>query len=234
MTISNVNSHSTIKFDFTTDFKSIDRSLLKAIDASKTAIRNFDASKIPWLRPEDYYAEMVKSDEHMNRIKDQLMFEQKRISLAEQRRKSREAKKYAKQVQAAKRREKEANKKKKTKSIQNTRKDRKKLGFGQEFDWDLAIEEAHNQGPNPSKIKTKPTTIVKSGKRMYKDAKYGRSGGFGPARKRKRNTDESTGDMSGFNQNRNQKSKKGAQRLGKNRRIGKISKQRSRNNNRSK
>lgn len=107
----------------------------------------------------------------------------------------------------------------------------------------MALEEAHNQDQAPSKEKTKPSkdimskinsfgglvgTVVKSGKRMYKDARYGRSGGFGSARKRKGNTEESIGDMSNFHQTRSTKSKKAPRRLGKNRRIGKVSKQRSR------
>lgn len=38
-----------------------------------------------WLRPPDYYAEMVKSDEHMARVKAQLMFEQNEIAAAHER-----------------------------------------------------------------------------------------------------------------------------------------------------
>ena len=40
---------------------------------------------VPWQRPPDYYAEMVKSDAHMSRIKDQLMYEQRQIEEAEER-----------------------------------------------------------------------------------------------------------------------------------------------------
>lgn len=60
----------------------------------------------------DYYAEMVKSDAHMNRVKQQLVQEQKSISEAEERRKVREAKKYSKQVQAEKNKERTKQKKK--------------------------------------------------------------------------------------------------------------------------
>ena len=38
-----------------------------------------------WQRPADYYAEMVKSDEHMARVKSQLMHEQTQIAEAQTR-----------------------------------------------------------------------------------------------------------------------------------------------------
>ena len=151
-----------------------------------------------WLRPEDYYAEMVKSDRHMARIKDQLLYEQKRIALAEQRRKARDARRFAKQVQAAKQREKQTAKKEKTRRVEQLRTQRQRMGFGQEFDWDLALDEVHRAEAGPRRKKEKTLPAVKSRKRMYKDAKYGRSGGFGPARRGKGNTAESSGDMRAF------------------------------------
>ena len=42
-----------------------------------------DAAGIAWQRPPDYYAEMVKSDAHMGRIKEQLVYEQRQIEQAE-------------------------------------------------------------------------------------------------------------------------------------------------------
>jgi len=33
--------------------------VLQALSGAQEAIRRFDASSIPWLRPADYYAEMV-------------------------------------------------------------------------------------------------------------------------------------------------------------------------------
>lgn len=177
-----------------------------------------EQNKIPWQRPEDYFAEMVKSDGHMAKVKDQLMFEQKRITLAEERRKARESKKHAKQVQAIKLQEKQKTKKQKSKQIQSLRNQRKRMGFGEEFDWDMAVAEI--DAPKDKSQRRVSSTPVKSKKRMYKDAKFGRSGGFGPARQRKRNTAESSSDMSRFPSKTN--------RPGKSRRMAKISKRRSR------
>ena len=39
----------------------------------------FEEAGISWQRPTDYYAEMVKSDDHMTRVKEQLMFERNQI-----------------------------------------------------------------------------------------------------------------------------------------------------------
>ena len=49
-----------------------------------------------WRRPSDYFAEMVKSDEHMKRVKDKLLYEKKLSDGQEERRKHKEAKKYGK------------------------------------------------------------------------------------------------------------------------------------------
>lgn len=49
------------------------------------AIHRFDGASIPWQRPPDYYAESVKSDGHMAKVKEQLMFEEQAIEMAEQR-----------------------------------------------------------------------------------------------------------------------------------------------------
>ena len=57
---------------------------------------------MPVKRPHDFYAEMVKSDEHMKRVRAELIFEQTAQETREERRKAREQKRYGKQVQAEK------------------------------------------------------------------------------------------------------------------------------------
>ena len=57
----------------------------QALDAAQQAARRFEGAGTPWLRPPDYYAEMVKSDDHMARVKEQLMYEQRQIEGAEER-----------------------------------------------------------------------------------------------------------------------------------------------------
>lgn len=57
---------------------------------------------IPFTRPGDYFAEMVKTDEHMGRIKKKLFDEAASKKAAAEARKQRDLKKFGKQVQVAK------------------------------------------------------------------------------------------------------------------------------------
>ena len=55
---------------------------------------------LPFQRPADYYAEMVKSDEHMEKVKRVLLEQKKDREEVEKRKKQREQKKFGKAVQA--------------------------------------------------------------------------------------------------------------------------------------
>ncbi|RAK79805.1 EBP2 family rRNA-processing protein, partial [Aspergillus fijiensis CBS 313.89] len=57
---------------------------------------------IPFTRPGDYFAEMVKTDEHMDKIKKKLYDEAAAKKAAAEARKQRDLKKFGKQVQVAK------------------------------------------------------------------------------------------------------------------------------------
>lgn len=65
----------------------------------------------PFTRPSDYFAEMVKSDAHMERIRQRLLDESATIKRSEEKRKEREGKKFGKQVQMEKLKERERSKK---------------------------------------------------------------------------------------------------------------------------
>ena len=58
---------------------------VQALGAAQEAIRKFEAASTPWQRPPDYYAEMVKNDDHMAKVKQQLMHEQEQMEAVEQR-----------------------------------------------------------------------------------------------------------------------------------------------------
>ena len=58
---------------------------MQGLAAAREAVGQFEASGTPWLRPPDFYAEMVKSDDHMKRVKAQLMHEQSTLEAAEER-----------------------------------------------------------------------------------------------------------------------------------------------------
>jgi len=66
---------------------------------------------LPFTRPDDFFAEMVKTDTHMERIRQRLLDESAGIAKSEARRREREGKKIGKQVQLEKLKEREHSKK---------------------------------------------------------------------------------------------------------------------------
>ena len=66
---------------------------------------------LAFTRPADYFAEMVKSDAHMERIRQRLLDESAGMKRAEEKRREREGKKFGKQVQLERARERQQAKK---------------------------------------------------------------------------------------------------------------------------
>ena len=95
---------------------------LHAVKHSLGVLRQCD---IPWERPADYFAEMVKSDEHMQKVKARLLSEHKRMAVAAERVKQKEAAKYQKLVHSNRVQEKQ---KRKTAEIDKYKKMRIKKG----------------------------------------------------------------------------------------------------------
>ena len=133
--------------------------------------------KIPFQRPRDFYAEMLKSDDHMMKIKAELVAEKERMNAVDRRRKSQLNKKIQKELQEEKRKERNEKKKRMLSAVKQWR-DKKK--DGDEFGIDLmeaAVEE--DQGPKR-----------KGKKRRAADQRWG----TGPKRN-KRNDSRSTNDF---------------------------------------
>lgn len=82
-----------------------------ARDATITARDLLKKEKIPFTRPPDYFAEMVKTDDHMGKVKKKLYDEAASKKAAEEARKLRDAKRFGKQVQIAKEQERAREKK---------------------------------------------------------------------------------------------------------------------------
>jgi len=72
------------------------------LSCAKTAILQFDQARIPYMRPLDFFAEMIKPDAQMQRIKDSLLHEKARMDLSTARRKQKDQKKFAQEVHANK------------------------------------------------------------------------------------------------------------------------------------
>ncbi|KAL6126038.1 hypothetical protein ACLB2K_074089 [Fragaria x ananassa] len=101
----------------------------QALNGTRMAFEKLQGMGLPFLRPEDYYAEMVKSDSHMEKVKSRLLVEKKNMEEAEERRKAREAKKLSKEIQNQKLKERAKQKKESIESVKKWRKQRQQSGF---------------------------------------------------------------------------------------------------------
>lgn len=106
-----------------------------------------DDEGIPFRRPDDYFAEMVKDDEHMARIQKKLGLEKRRAVANETAKRQRELRKFGKQIQEQKLKEREEAKKS---SINSVKEWRRKHAKGDEFPVELT-EEADTEGKKPQR-----------------------------------------------------------------------------------
>ncbi|XP_038876320.1 probable rRNA-processing protein EBP2 homolog [Benincasa hispida] len=187
----------------------------QALQGARMALEKFQSLGLPFLRPSDYYAEMVKTDTHMQKVKGRLLSEQRKMEEAEERRKAREAKKLAKEIQAQKQKERAKQKKEEIESVKKWRKQRQKNGFAggdKGGDMDFSFED----GKTFERSGGKKRPGVSPGDRTGGKARHGGGGkGKNPKKKRdfrdskfgfggrkslnKQNTAETTNDISGFN-----------------------------------
>lgn len=82
----------------------------QSLDAVNEARFLLKKEGVPFSRPNDYFAEMVKSDEHMEKIKQKMTDEAANKKAAAEARKQRDLKKFGKQVQNAKLQERDKSK----------------------------------------------------------------------------------------------------------------------------
>lgn len=74
----------------------------QSLDAVRIGRTKLLKEGVPFSRPKDYFAEMVKEDSHMEKIKAKLIEEASNKKAAAEARKLRDLKKFGKQVQVAK------------------------------------------------------------------------------------------------------------------------------------
>jgi|EP01046_Picozoa_sp_COSAG06_P022587 rRNA-processing protein EBP2 len=164
----------------------------------KTAFGKLDALKLDYLRPDDYYAEMLKSDEHMSKVKEKLLFEKEKIGEKEAKRKLRDNQKLGKKVQAEREQQKAIKKKSDLNSIKQWRSDRKNQrggegGAGGEAGLNTALAGTYQKAKAEAK-------------KSAKDAKFGYGG---MKRKQKSNDRASVDDMSQYSGRQNKSMPKG-------------------------
>ncbi|KAL2829990.1 eukaryotic rRNA processing protein EBP2-domain-containing protein [Aspergillus cavernicola] len=153
---------------------------------------------ISFTRPGDYFAEMVKTDEHMGKIKKKLYEEAAGKKAAAEARKQRDLKKFGKQVQVAKLQQRAKEKKESLEKINELKKKRKADtsapdAGGADDLFDVAVEDALQD--NKHKRGRAPEAGGPSQKRQKKNEKFG----FGGKKRFAKSGDAaSTGDMRGF------------------------------------
>jgi len=147
----------------------------QALSSANVAVRMLKDLGVPVKRPPDFYAEMVKSDEHMKRVRAELIFEQTAQETREERRKARESKRYGKQVEAEKLKERTLKKKESIKNLDKWRKQRKQNNYSE--DGAKAPEGFEDGFRNKDSPKgRKRSTQETRQKREFKDEKFGFGG----------------------------------------------------------
>uniref|UniRef100_W5MHC3 EBNA1 binding protein 2 n=2 Tax=Lepisosteus oculatus TaxID=7918 RepID=W5MHC3_LEPOC len=144
--------------------------------------------KIATKRPEDYFAEMAKSDQQMQKIRTKLLAKQTAMERSEKAKKLREQRKYGKKVQTE-----VLQKRQKAKKAMMTAVKKYQKGMTDKLDFLDGDQEKGKKGDSLSK----PVMNQRgpSAKRKYKDQKFGFGG---KKRGSKWNTKESYDDVSGF------------------------------------
>ncbi|RVE73570.1 hypothetical protein OJAV_G00032590 [Oryzias javanicus] len=139
-------------------------------------------------RPDDYFAEMAKSDQHMQKIRQKLTAKQMILEKSEKAKKLREQRKFGKKVQIE-----VIQKRQKEKKAMMTAVKKYQKGMSDKLDFlegDQKKGKDSSGGPSKALNKKGP-----SAKRKYKDQKFG----FGGKKSGKKwNTKESYNDVSGF------------------------------------
>ncbi|KAJ5107075.1 hypothetical protein N7456_003750 [Penicillium angulare] len=161
---------------------------------------------IPFTRPGDYFAEMVKNDEHMDKIKKKLYDEAAGKKAAAEARRQRDLKKFGKQVQVAKLQQRAKEKRETLEKINDLKKKRKADSAAPTDDandlFDVAIDDA---GQTESRKRGRGENGAGS-KRQKRDQKFG----FGGKKRHAKSGDAaSSGDMRSFSA---KKMKSGAKR----------------------
>lgn len=184
----------------------------QGLDAVKQSRLNLLKLKVPFSRPLDYFAEMVKSDEHMDKLKNKLLAEAANVKASEEAKRQRNLKKFGKQVQHETLQKRAKEKKESLEKIKSLKKKRGGNELNNDDEFQIALEEATREeqrdgksyGNKQDNKRAKPNT-----KRLAKDSKYGQGG---MKRFKRSNDADSSADVSGFS------NKKSKNRPGKSRR----------------
>lgn len=186
-------------------------------------------------RPEDYFAEMAKSDDHMKRVREKLLEKQTIMERREKIRKLRDLRKYGKKVQHQVLEKRQKEKRELLDAVKKFRKGQKeKLDY---LDFDTDEGTATGDKKKKKGTQSKDKSHIPGKKRQYKNLKFGHGG---QKKRSKMNTAESAADMTGFRKDVHQsrpgfdkkKGKDKSKKPGPNKRPGKARRMKNKNKNR--
>ncbi|KAI0426181.1 eukaryotic rRNA processing protein EBP2-domain-containing protein [Xylaria sp. FL1042] len=196
----------------------------QALDAAKRGRALLKAEGVPFSRPTDYFAEMVKDDGHMEKVKAKLIEEASAKKASAEARKLRELKKFGKQVQVAKLQERQKAKRETLEKIKTLKRKRSEtggadLGTNEADMFDVGVDSELNKHNGAQRGGERGARGRPGVKRQKKNEKFG----FGGKKKYSKSGDAaSSGDLSGFSVKRMKGGAKGkipkTARLGKSRR----------------
>ncbi|KAK3181093.1 rRNA-processing protein EBP2 [Lecanicillium sp. MT-2017a] len=193
----------------------------QCLEAAREGRSRLIAEGVPFSRPKDYFAEMVKEDAHMEKVKAKLVEEASAKKAAAEARKLRDLKKFGKQVQVAKLQERQKAKRETLDKIKTLKRKRQEsngdIGTNEGDLFDVAVEGEISKHSQRSANGRQSTGL--NAKRQKKNEKYG----FGGKKRHSKSGDAmSSGDLGGFNAKRMKSGAKGkgakATRPGKSRR----------------
>ncbi|CEH18822.1 Nucleolar protein-like/EBNA1-binding protein [Ceraceosorus bombacis] len=152
----------------------------QALDAAIRGRRLCNQAGIPFDRPADFYAEQVKTDEHMERVRQRLLDESAGIKASEEAKRQRELKKFGKKVQVEKQLERQKSKRELNERIKGLKRKHEGALEGDDDDFDVRLETAidgqeRGRGP-PSRGGRGQTRPKARMPRSARDAKYGFGG----------------------------------------------------------
>ncbi|KAM3416469.1 hypothetical protein BST61_g8064 [Cercospora zeina] len=187
------------------------RQSLNAVAAARTKLK---AEGVPFSRPTDFFAEMVKSEEQMGKVRAKLLDQEARKKASSDARRQRDLKKFGKQVQIAKLQERQKEKTATLDRIQTLKRKRQgaDLAATEDDPFDVALEDAATTAAK-DKAERRAKGDGPNRKRQKKNEKFGFGG---KKRFAKSNDAKSTGDDRGYSV---KKMKAGSKRPGKSKRA---------------
>lgn len=200
------------------DFKREMHFYCQAQVVAKLSLEKLKSLGVLTERPDDYFAEMIKTDAHMHKIREKLAGEKQSRENSEKVKQIRRMKQFGKKVQQEVLQKRQEQKKKMLQAVNRIKKGKDKMTDAEGDLFDINTEKSRN----------KPE-FEKSLKRKKKDSKYG----FGGKKKKmKMNSSKSSSDMSEFKSSVHSKGPKSKNKMGKGKpkRLGKT----RRNHNKSK